>query len=140
LRCRAAVATALPITAVTAISIAAIHGRRRLDCGLRRRGAAAVAAVSAAIEAAFTALLLRLMAQFGLRPVLHLGRDAGLADTVRVRLGADRRNGSGRSQKGQGSGRDRKSAHVASPWKWPEGNQRKPVGFPLLQPAFMVKA
>jgi hypothetical protein len=103
---------------------------------------AAVATVSAAFKAAFAPLLLRLgfVAQLGLRSILYLGRDARLADPAGLGLGADRRNRSGHSQKGQGSGRDRKSAHVASPWKWPEGNQRKPVGFPLLQPAFMVKA
>jgi hypothetical protein len=35
-------------------------------------------------------LWLGLMAQFGLRPVLHLWRDAGLADPVGFGLGADR--------------------------------------------------
>jgi hypothetical protein len=86
---------------------------------------AAVAAISATFEAAFAPLLLRLclMAQLGLRPILYLGRDAGLADPAGLGLGADRRNGSGYRQKGQGGGRNQKSAHIASP-----GNGLKVTG------------
>jgi hypothetical protein len=89
-----------------------------LDGGLCGRSAATIATVLPI--AAATALLLHLlrrslMAQFRLRPVLHLGRDAGLADPVGFGLGADCRKWRRRDQKCQGGGRDQKSAHVTSP-------------------------
>src|SRR5258706_539478 len=110
----------VPVAPVGAPSVvAAIVGRCGLDRGLccRRRTAAAATPVSAAVETALATLLLRrgLMTQFRLGPVLHLRRDAGLADPVRVGLGADRRKTGRCGQQSQGGGRGQKSAHVTSP-------------------------